>query len=191
MMKNLPTKIIVAAAALILLFMFVAIVVITLTDRPSTEPSRPSPSPAIPTISTRTKPLTIEAAPTAPAINGGTDVNSQIVKNSAVEVEKISPLLPFEREFTSSENIAISIVIPERDLQSNNYTLKVQVFGINYNTSPDQEDYEMMKRSFIEAANQIFSWLRQNNAVPENIIFVWGDRTFIQEQAKNWLDQSN
>lgn len=157
------------------------------TSNPS--PSQPNPTPAAPTIFINQKPLNIKNAPTLPPTQGGgTDINSPVVQSSISEIEKLNAALPFERDFTTSAGVAVSIVIPRQTLQTNSWTLKAQIFGINYNTSPEQEDYEVMSRSFVEAANVVFSWIKQNNVDPERIIFVWGDRKYIQDQAEKWLN---
>jgi hypothetical protein len=169
--------------------MSVVMVIYLASDSPS---NQQEPVPADPTTFQNTKPLNIKNAPTvAPDTGGGTDINSPIVKNSISEIETLNNALPFERSFTTSQGIEVTILIPRQSLQTNSWTLKTQIFGINYNTSPEQEDYEAMRRSFIEAANVVFSWVKQNNADPGKIIYVWGDKKFIQDQAENWLAPNN
>lgn len=135
-------------------------------------------------------PRSVSVVPTIPENQGGgLDTDSKAVQESQQEIQKISPFLPYTKDYTLSTGQDISIVIPGQDLQSAPWALTVQIFGINYNTSPDQSDYTLMKDSFIEAANDIFSWISQQGANPKKIIFNWGDRKYIQDQSTNWLNK--
>lgn len=188
-MRFSRTQLISLIFIIILLGIFTIVMVTYLTSAPvkQQEPNLSEPTPF-----QNIKPLNIKNAPIiAPTAGGGTDINSPIVKESISEIDTLSNALPFERSFTTSQGIEVTILIPRQSLQTNTWTLKTQIFGINYNTSPDQEDYEVMRRSFIEAANIIFSWVKQNNADPEKVIYVWGDKKYIQDQAETWLTPSN
>ncbi len=148
----------------------------------NTEPTRSAPDPD------KIIPPVIKDAPSLPPEQGGgIDENSSLVQSSIVEIQKLNPHLPYTFNFISSTGVEVSILIPKQELQINRWTLTAQAFGINYNTSPDQPDYESMRKSFNEAAYLVFDWVKENNADPEKIIFVWGDKKFIQDQAIKWL----
>ncbi|HRN70305.1 MAG TPA: hypothetical protein PLS49_03900 [Candidatus Woesebacteria bacterium] len=44
-----------------------------------------------------------------------------------------------------------------------------------------------MQTSFLESAQQVFYWLKEQNIDTEKIIIQWGDRAFIQERSEAWL----
>ena len=182
-MRYLTTKAFLILAGVILTLILVFMVIFSLS--PNTEPID-TPTPTI--SPKRVIPPVIKQAPTIPpAQGGGIDENSSFIQSSVSEIQKVYASLPYSRDFTSSSGVQVSILIPNQTLQTNKWTLKAQVFGINYNTSPDQQDYKSMQTSFIEAADQVFAWVRQNGADPEKIVFVWGDKKYIQDQAENWL----
>lgn len=148
----------------------------------------PSPSP-IP-IPTNSLPKSIQVLPTIPTDQGGgIDVNSQAVITSEQEIEKLSSALPYNNDVTLSTGLTVSIVIPAREDQDQNLPLLVQIFGINYDTSPDQSDYGLMKNSFREAANDVFDWIKSQGADPSKIYIRWGDRAFIENLAQQWLKE--
>lgn len=120
---------------------------------------------------------------------GGINTNAPEVKNSEVEIQKLYPLLPYNQDIPLSTGITASVVIPGQDLQNNEWTLKVQIFGINYETSPQQSDYAVMKQSFKEAASDVFRWISNNGVNPAKIYFVWGDKAYIQRIAETWLSE--
>ncbi len=187
-MKNLSTRAVVIIAASVLLFVIVSIIYILNTSSPQSDQTNLQPTPT--RSVSRIVPPVIRDAPTiAPDQGGGIDTNSPMIRTSTNEIQKLVTHMPYEEEFTSSTGITVTILIPQQNLQANSWTIKSQVFGINYNTSPEQSDYEIMKTSFLEAAERVFSWVRQNGASPEKIIYVWGDRKFIQDQAVKWLSE--
>lgn len=187
-MNNIPTKIILIGGGGVLFFILIAIMIISSTNKPSA-PDETSPSPTIADIGpTKIIPPVVKDAPTvAPTKGGGLDESSTIIHNSITEIQKIYPYLPYDTSFTSSTGVGVSILMPKQSLQTNRWTLKTQIFGINYNTSPSQADYEIMRKSFKEAAERVFAWVKQKDADPSRIIFIWGDKKFIQNQAEKWL----
>ena len=136
------------------------------------------------------KPYTLQDVPTIPlSQGGGLDLTSPIAKASIQSVAGLIQYLPYQKDFTSSSGVSISILIPSQDLQSNTWTLTAQVSGINYETSVGDSDYPSMKESFQEAASDIFSWVSSHNVNPQRIIFSWGDKAYIQQQAERWLSE--
>lgn len=188
-MRYLSTKIIITIAAIILFIVFVGIIIISVNKPAQIVDTIPTPKPIITPISReKVLPPVIKTAPTLPVSQGGgLNPNSAIVKGSTAEIQKLSTHLPYSIDFSSSNGLGLSILIPRQSLQTNTWTLTAQIYGINYNTSPDQPDYENMKKSFKEAADRVFTWVRQNGADPNKIIFIWGDRRYIQDQAERWL----
>ena len=153
-----------------------------------TTPYFPSPTSIELSPVQKTVPQSIRNAPTYPPDQGqGIDLGSQFTQTSIAEVQKLYPHLPYLKDYTLSTGLAVSIVIPAKDLQYNPWSLTVQIFGIDYELPPDDPEYQRMKTSFLEAANTVFEWIRSNGADPQKIIVSWGDKAFIQDQAEEWL----
>lgn len=125
----------------------------------------------------------------SPDAGGGVDIDSPLVASSAAEIQKLAQDLPYSQDYTLSSGVDVSVLIPGIENQSTSWTLGVDIFGINYNTSRGQEDYEIMRVSFREAVSNIFSWIRSKQADPTKIIFTWGDREYIRRTAEEWLKE--
>lgn len=133
-------------------------------------------------------PLSIKDAPTfPPSQGGGIDTTSAPVKESMAEIKKLLPSLPYSADTTLSTGVTISILIPEASLQSNAWTLTVQIFNLNYQTTPADSDYTLMKKSFIEASSTVFNWMEKKGANPSKVMINWGDKKYIQDKAIKWL----
>lgn len=171
------------------LFLLVAgVILLALTGR---NPERPQnktiviPTP-VSVINKTTIPKTIPTIPQS--LGGGVDLKSPKIIASEKEIEKLQTFLPYDINIQLSTGLPVEILIPSQDLQNNAWTLKAQIFGINYNTSPEQSDYAMMRHSFIEASGFIFKWVKDSGADPGKIYFIWGDRAYIQNIAEKWLN---
>jgi hypothetical protein len=116
------------------------------------------------------------------AQTGGIDLNSSMVQASIQEIQKLYPSLSssYSQNTQLSTGYTVTILIPKKDLQSNAWTLSVEIYTIDYNITFEQSDYQFMKKSFLEAANILFNWIRSHNADPLKILFVWGNRAFVQ-----------
>jgi hypothetical protein len=135
-------------------------------------------------------PKTIDTAPTlAPQKGLGLDLDSQPIKDSKIEIQKAYPYLPFTKTVTLSTGVPVTIDIPQKEFQFTPWVLAVNVRGINFNTSSDQEDYALMRDSFKEVAGVVFVFLEQNTIDPKKIYFSWGDRAFMQDNAERWLSE--
>lgn len=118
---------------------------------------------------------------------GGVDIESDPIKNSQLEIEKLNPSLPFEETLRLESGEEVTILIPSPSLQINPWTLTVQIFGLDYQIPEDDSNYELIKESFLEASANAFGWINSKGANPEKIIISWGDKAFIQESAEKWL----
>jgi len=180
------------AAFIIVVFVLIFIVYFSLNNHAKTPIqnvySTPTATNILPTVEPSILPPVITTVPTLPN-NQGLDLNSREIQDSIGEIQKIYPALPYSDDYTSSTGVDVSILIPGKDFQDSSWTLTVNVSGINYNTSPDQSDYNQMKSSFIEAANKIFTWINNQRADPKKIIYQWGDKKYIQDQATAWLSK--
>ena len=161
--------------------------------KPSEIPSNVTPT-AYPQASvkrqTKIAPQNIQSLPTfSPAKGQGVDVTALSVQASIEEINKLDPYLPFTQDVQLANGQTVSISIPPKNLQNNPWTLTVQIFGIDYNTTPDQPDYQLSKQSFLQAADTVFQWLQSHNANPAKIYISWGDKAYIQTQAESWLKE--
>lgn len=120
---------------------------------------------------------------------GGIDVRSTAVRASTAEIRKLLPELPYQQTKTLTTGQEVEILIPAQNLQYNAWTLSVQIFNLDYQIPETDPDYNLVKASFIEAANLVFDWMVSQGADPDKMIIVWGDRAFIQERAELWLSQ--
>jgi Zn-dependent protease with chaperone function len=137
-------------------------------------------------------PPSIRAVPTLPPDQGGgLDLNSPLMQHSIAELQKLYPYLPYYKDITLSTGVSVTINMPKKELQMSAWTLDAEIYGINYETSPSQPDYTQMKKSFLEASDIVFAWVKQHGADPYKIFYTWGDRAYIQEQAEQWLSKAS
>lgn len=149
----------------------------------------PKKIPTNPTQTPTSLPIKMQDVPYKPSTEGsGVDTNSQVVNNSSSEIMKLYDFLPYQNEFVSSKNKKISIVIPDKNLQINPWTLTVQIFGIDYQVKEGEPDYQIAESSFLEAVNKTFIWMNSQGVDPGKIIISWGDKAYIQNQAEKWLE---
>lgn len=125
----------------------------------------------------------------APEKGRGIDLEAPLIKNSTREIQKLYKFLPLNREVRLSTGLTVSIIIPAQNLQSNPWTLTVQIFGIDYEVPQSDSRYLLMRNSFQEATRVVFNWMKNNNANLQDIIISWGDRKFIQDRAEEWVDR--
>lgn len=118
---------------------------------------------------------------------GGIDTKSNLVEKSTAAIKKLTPHLPFNSDVTLTTNLPVTILIPEESLQSNPWTLTAQIFGIDYDITPNDKNYPLMKASFQEAAGIVFAWIASNGVNASDVLVQWGDRTSIQQAAENFL----
>jgi|SRR3989344_3026143 len=117
----------------------------------------------------------------------GLDLDSNEIKNSIAQIEKIKTKLPYKKSFTSAGGINVDILIPSYELLVNPWTLTVQIMPLDYEISENDPDYEKTKAAFLEAARDVFFWLKNNGVNTEQIIIQWGDREFEQTRSEEWL----
>lgn len=122
------------------------------------------------------------------ANGGGIDESHTIVQTSKQSLEALSPHLPYSKILTSSDGLVIEVVIPAQELVSNDWTLLAQIFGIDYQISPEDPSYELMRRAFLTGAQDVREFLEMYEISPTSIIIQWGDRTHMMERANEWLN---
>jgi|GEM_PF-1323427 len=159
-------------------------------NNPSLNPtSTISPTPNMVGFSDIPQALTIDQVPRLSEENGGgLDINSQEIQNSIAQVNKLKDHMPYHKIGTTSKGIEIEIFIPPADLQENEWTVTAHIFGIDYQTPEDSDDYQMMRVSFLEGAAEVMDFIKAQGGDPQQIIIKWGDRAFIQDRAHEWLN---
>lgn len=133
-------------------------------------------------------PVEVKVIPTlVPAEGKGLDLQSTPVTASKSEIAKLEGKLPYTETVTSGD-ISVGIVIPEQKYQDNNYTLLVNLNGIDFKLPSDDNNYFENRDAFVAAATRVLGWLKQNNVDVTKIIIKWGDRTFMNDKANVWLN---
>src|SRR3989344_1273005 len=75
----------------------------------------------------------------------GLDLDSNEIKNSIAQIEKIKTKLPYKKSFKSSGGLDVDILIPSYDLLMNKWTLNVNVFLLDFEIPPENPEYEKTK----------------------------------------------
>lgn len=189
MQKN--TSLIFVILGLCVAVFLVLIVFFFSSSTPSQKPTQSIPSPTpipLEEILRRVNTPSLETIPTsAPDKGGGVDLESTLVQKSLAAITKLAPNIPYQKDVTLSTGLPVTILIPEKSLQSNEWTLTAQIFGIDYEVTKASSNYETMKSSFQEAAGMVFAWMESNGVNPDDVLIQWGDRAFIQEAAEGFL----
>lgn len=121
--------------------------------------------------------------------NKGIDTKSEVVKESTKEIDNLSTHLPYTKEVQLSDGRTVEIVIPSMSIADNEWTLLVQVFGIDYEIPVGSTEYELEKQAFLEGVTYVKQFFTENNIDSSKIIIVWGDREFMHNRAQMWLEQ--
>lgn len=156
---------------------------------PSTAPTPQRVVPtAVPLPKDMVKGQSIRNVPTLNPTSGlGLDLDSSEIQNSIAQIEKIKTKLPYKKTLTAASGVEVEILIPPYELLTNRWVLNVQIFHIDYELSEGNPNYEANRQAFLEAARDVFYWLKDNGVKTEEIIIQWGDREFIQTRSEEWL----
>jgi len=127
--------------------------------------------------------------PTYPPEKGaGVDLENAKVASSILEIEKLYNYLPFAYTFKSTTNKEVSIVIPGKESQVNNWTLTVNIYDLDYEVKKGDIEYDSMKNTFRETAKYITDWIAAKGIDNNKILFNWGEQEYIQNKSKEWLN---
>lgn len=145
----------------------------------------------LPTVTiTTTHPINSDLLPTMPPSKGfGVDRQSPVIIGSQTEIAKLIPSLPYINKIKTSEGLDVNIYLKPEDYQKIPQILNTEISNIDFQVSPQNPNYNQIKNSFLEAANNIFSWVKSNGADPNKIIFIWADKKFDRERANQWLNE--
>lgn len=137
-----------------------------------------------------TKPINSDLLPTlSPSKGSGVDRQSPIMINSQTEIAKLMPNLPYQTKIKTNEGLDINIYLKSEDYQKISQILNAEISNIDFQVSPQDTSYNQIKNSFLEAANNIFSWVKLNGADPDKIVFNWADKKFDRDRANQWLGE--
>ncbi len=187
---NFNNKKILIALSLLLLFIIITYLILARSGKYNNSGNL-SPTPISDSLSSPilVKSKNLDDAPTlAPEQGGGLDTSSNVLKDSALNIEKIAPAIPYKKTFVSSVGIEVGILIPSVKYQENRWTLLVNISGIDFEVPPNTSDYSTMKIAFREGVADVFKFIKAQGANPEKIIIKWGGRLFIEERAAEWLN---
>lgn len=192
--KKSQIYLIIGFIALIIIFTAIAVMQgenNTVTQKPSPSPKVSSRQPVLDKFTPlQTKPILIDEVPFKPeSEGGGVNIESVLVRESEAEILKILPSLPYQNNSVNSAGQQISILIPPPQYQTTPWVLDVEIYGIDYQVSEADSDYNKERDSFLNSASSVFSWIKSMGADPEKIIINWGDRAYIREQTQKWLAQ--
>jgi hypothetical protein len=192
---NLSNKTIYLIIGILIILMFlIGLIYVTQAGKIRENANQISPTPAGPVQSPT--PINVKSVyssrklNTVPTLNPtsgyGLDLNSPEIVSSKNEIKKISDILPYKKIITTN-GIKTDIFIPPATLLENEWTLSVDIYGIDYEIGENDPDYLKNKQAFIAAAQDIYFWLKSNGVATENIIIQWGDRAYIQDKSEQWL----
>jgi len=119
----------------------------------------------------------------------GIDTKSDLVQQSIQEIDNVSALLPYTTDIQLLDGRTIEIVIPSMSIADNEWTLLVQLFGVDYEIPIDSTEYELEKQAFLEGVTHVNTFFKKNNIDSSKIIIIWGDREFMHKRAQMWLGQ--
>lgn len=133
-------------------------------------------------------PIDIKSVPTLiPSEGKGLDLQSAPVVESVSEISKIKEKLPLVKTINSG-NIQVGIVIPEQKYQDNDYTILVNLNGIDFQIPTDDIYYFENQDAFVAGASEVLNWLKENNVDIKKIIIKWGDKAYVNKRANIWLN---
>lgn len=124
----------------------------------------------------------------APGKGSGVDLEAPLVANSLQEIQKIYPFLPYETTITTPSNREVTLVIPDKISQTNQWTLQIYIFDLDYQLKKEDPEYVVMQNSFRYAVTALNKWIEEKGADPKKIMFIWGDTEFIQNKSQEWLE---
>jgi len=179
-------KLAVIISGLIILLLFIVVGIFVMSRKPPED-----------SLTLKQFPKTGDHAPFIPQITklpripdeqgGGINTQSQIVKTSQENLKILAPKLPFSKQITTLDGIAIEIVMPVQEHVMNDWTLLVNIFGPDYQIPETDPQYDIMRRAFLTGAEEVFLFLEQNSIDPKNVIIQWGDRRITTVRSELWL----
>ena len=150
-----------------------------ITIQPSASPIRPF---------SEFQPIKMDTVPFT-ADGSKTDLNSETIKNSQAEINKLESGLPFQKDIVTASGKSLSILVPSQKNQYNPWTLSVNISGVNYQIGQTDPQYTLRRQDFLEATEVVFTWMKSLKADPNKIIITWGDKEYIQNKAEEWLSR--
>jgi len=122
-------------------------------------------------------------------IDKGIDLSSTTVKLSKKSIKDLSPSLPYQFSFTTTEDINVDVSIPPTSVMTSDWLLPIYIFGPDYQIPETDSTYEDNKKAFLEGANNAKTFLEEKNIDLSRIIIEWGDREIIKTRSKKWLKE--
>ena len=123
-----------------------------------------------------------------PEKGSGVDLGAPLVVDSIREIQKLYPFLPYEKTVITPLSQEVAMVIPDFTSQPNQWTLQVDIFGLDYQLKKEDPEYSAHKNAFKIAATSLSSWIEEKGADPKKIMIIWGDKEYIQNKSQEWLE---
>jgi len=117
----------------------------------------------------------------------GVDLEIPIVASSIQEIQKLNAYLPYTYTFKTLANTEVSLVIPDVNSQTNDWTLTINIFGLDYSLQKNDKDYNAMKESFNETVLYVKKWIEEKGVDYTKIMINWGEQEYIQDKSQEWL----
>lgn len=171
MIKNFKNQIFLLGLLLILVII-VMIYTFTQTKRSTTQPPITPAYSNLPNVDQRVEPQQAQSE----------------AQQSTEQIQKLENFLPYKEQFATTGDIPLEIYIPNSANRDSFEILDINVFGLNYNVTEEEPEYNNMKAAFLEAQNKVFSWISSQGADPAKILISWGDRKFIRDKVKEWQE---
>lgn len=118
----------------------------------------------------------------------GVDIQSNFIQESISTIASLDQYLPYQKILTTEDGVDIEVLIVSTKFTDNNWTLNAFVFGPDYQIPNDNPQYPVMKKAFLIGVDNVFTFLKEKNVDTSKVIIQWGDRKFVRDRAKEWLD---
>lgn len=149
--------------------------------------STPSPANTVQMKAQMVQASSVKRIPTIlPGKGFGLDLESQIVKDSEAQIEKLKTFLPYKKT-VQTEPFEVVLYIPTLELNTHRWMLSVDIVGPEYEVGKESASYDVNKESFLKGVNELYSFLQSHDVDPSSLFITWGGRAYIQEQAEEWL----
>lgn len=122
-----------------------------------------------------------------PLTDGKFDQADPVSQVSKSQLAKIKDKLPYRKSILSSTGNQITISIHH---QGDEFTIYVEMFPIEFQSSYEDPDLPRNVLNFREGATFLYNWLKKNGVDPSKIFISWGSKAYIQETAREWLNES-
>ncbi len=146
----------------------------------------------IPILLTQSTKITEEDFPLPvkeqPVQDGKFDDKAPISQKSKAAIESLKPYLIYRETFTTTSEQKVTFAVFTKPLDE--YTLFVEIIGINFQSNHDDPLLARNVQSFRETAEKILAFIKKHDVNPQDIFISWGGQAYVQKSADVWLNVS-